>query len=284
MKDTSDVLWIILQIFCQIHQYILHSPDFHTCICVLLFWKMVSFSFKVTRRSIRISPPLKCICIPCFLQMCYSSHSALLCKASIYSFLFVVLGCLRSQVLLEEIVALLGLLHGSIELMCSRNLCLSDSSCTTNESSTYLSHILGECFAEFMALISKSLMLRLATIGQIGYPVAPPSSYSKTLPWKRKSVFIRQNSSVQMICSTEIDVLWWNYQSCSSFLLMIMMAGSIGKDIKSAVSSWEVISRGPGKQSPLYSLYGRWFPTHGTWCKNIQLSLYRYKEQHFSQI
>ena len=34
-----------------------------------LFWKMESFSFEVTSKSLMVLPPLKCICIPCLLQM-----------------------------------------------------------------------------------------------------------------------------------------------------------------------------------------------------------------------
>ena len=47
-----------------------------------------------------------------------------------------------------------------------------------------------------------------------------------------------------MICSTLIDVLKWSPWSSSSFLLMMLMAGSIGTDVKSAETSYDTIAFG----------------------------------------
>ena len=101
----------------------------------------------------------------------------------------------------------LNCIHGSIELICSKNLSLSDALFTTNVSSAYFLHILKGCSVDLMTLISKSSMQRLATIGLVGDSMAALSSCSRNLPWNRKYVFFKQNSSRLAMCSTGIYVL-----------------------------------------------------------------------------
>ena len=53
----------------------------------------------------------------------------------------------------------------------------------------------GGLVVEQMALISSSSMNSLATMGLMGEPMAALCTCSKNLPWKKKYVFLRQNSN-----------------------------------------------------------------------------------------
>ena len=72
---------------------------------------------------------------------------------------------------------------GSLLLMCSRNYSFPAESMTTQVSSTYLFQILGGYWAVLMALVSKSSIKRLATMGLMVDPIAAPWGCSKNLPW-----------------------------------------------------------------------------------------------------
>ena len=61
-------------------------------------------------------------------------------------------------------------------------------------SSTKLFQRVGGVGAVDSALISKSSMNKLATIGLMGDPIAAPFTCSKNFPWKVKYVILRQNS------------------------------------------------------------------------------------------
>ena len=134
---------------------------------------------------------------------------------------------------------------GSKLLMCSRKFSFLVESMTIKVSSTNLFHTLGGCTAELMALISKYSMKRLPAMGLMGDPVAAPCSCSKILPWNWKYMVFKQNYSRLMMCSTFMGVLVWSSGSSSNFLLMMVMADSIGTDVKSAETTYEV-THSPG--------------------------------------
>ena len=58
-----------------------------------------------------------------------------------------------------------------------------------------------------MALTSNELAVRSAMRGLIGEPMAAPWICSYYLPWKRKYVFLQQNSSRVIILGIDIEVL-----------------------------------------------------------------------------
>ena len=74
-----------------------------------------------------------------------------------------------------------------------------------------------------------------------------------------------------MICSTFMVVLVWSSGSISNFFLMMVIADSIGTDVKSAETSYEVIhSVGLSvipltccTKSPVFLIWCGDFPTNG---------------------
>ena len=88
-----------------------------------------------------------------------------------------------------------------------------------------------------MAWTSRSSINKLTTMGLIGEPIAAPSVCSQNLHWNEKYVFLRQNSSRQEMCFTVIDVLRCNSLSYSRCFFMMLTAGCIGTDVKSAFTS-----------------------------------------------
>ena len=113
-------------------------------------------------------------------------------------------------------------------LMCWRNMSFSDDSMTTKVSYTYLCEILELCSTVFYGL-SQSPPCR-------DWPLWSWWVY-QYLPWNWKNVVLRQTSSRLMISFTVMGVLWQSSWSCSSFLLMMLMAGSVGTDVKTAGTS-----------------------------------------------
>ena len=130
--------------------------------------------------------------------------------------------------------------NGSMLLMCSRNLFL----CWFYDHKTVM-HIPLQHFWRVLSCMYgsglKVLHVEVHPCGVIGDPIAAPWSCSKNLPWNWKYLVLTQNSSSLMIWSTVMDVLWWNSWYSSSYLLMMLMAGSVGTDVKSAEASYEEI-------------------------------------------
>ena len=110
-----------------------------------------------------------------------------------------------------------------------------------NVSSTNLLQKMGGCGAEFMALFSNSSIYKFATMGLMGDPTAAPSCCSKYLPWKIKYVLVRQNSSRLVIFFTDKDVLLWSSGSSSNSFLMVLMAGLMGTEVNSALTSKDIM-------------------------------------------
>ena len=71
--------------------------------------------------------------------------------------------------------------------------------------------------------------------GADGRPMAAPLICS----WKLQN--FRQNSSRLMICSTFMVVLEWSSWSSSSLLWMMLIAASMGTEVSSAETSYEVM-------------------------------------------
>ena len=86
------------------------------------------------------------------------------------------------------------------------------------------------------ALDSKASIYKLATIGLTGNPMAASSICSQNGPWNPKYVLFRQNPSSCMMFCTDIIVLCGIFMSCSSFCLIISMAGSTGTEVNSALT------------------------------------------------
>ena len=74
-------------------------------------------------------------------------------------------------------------------------------------------------------------------VGLLVSPLQLPLSAYSTFPGRKKYVFFRQNSSRLMMWSTVMLVLFFRSWSSSSCFLMMSMAGSIGIDVKSALTS-----------------------------------------------
>ena len=118
-----------------------------------------------------------------------------------------------------------------------KNLSLSADLNTAKVSSTYLFHALGGWSAGFIDWILKSCMFRLATMELMDDPMAALCSCSDNLSWKWKYVSSRQDSSRLMEWSTVINAMCWSSPSCYSFLLMTIMTGSTGTNLKAALTS-----------------------------------------------
>ena len=97
-----------------------------------------------------------------------------------------------------------------------------------NVSSTNLFHGTGGEGDVVMAWTSRSSINKLATMGLKGEPIAAPSVFSQSLPWKEKYV---------EICFMVMVVLRCNFFSSSRCSLMMLTAGCIGMDVKSALTS-----------------------------------------------
>ena len=63
----------------------------------------------------------------------------------------------------------------------------------------------------------------------------------KNLPWKAKYVLVRQYSSSLVMFFTDKDVLLWSSGSSSSNFLMVFMAGLMGTEVNSALTSKETM-------------------------------------------
>ena len=91
------------------------------------------------------------------------------------------------------------------------------------------------------ALISRFFLNKFATMGLIGEPMTAPSICSCNLPWNVKYVFLRQNSSKLEMCFTVMVVLRCKVLSSSRCFLMMSIAGSMGREVKSAFTSKDII-------------------------------------------
>ena len=129
----------------------------------------------------------------------------------------------------------------SIELRCFKKASLCDFWMMMKVSSTNLFQRVGGVGAVDSALISKSSMNKMATIGLMGDPIAAPFTCSKNFPWRVKYVVLRQNSNRQEIWFTVILVLWCRLVSSSSNFLIISIDGSIGTDVNKDSTSKDII-------------------------------------------
>ena len=57
------------------------------------------------------------------------------------------------------------------------------------------------------------------------------------LPWKRKYVFLRQHSRSVTICGMDMLILCESSGSCCSFCFTMLVEGSMGTEVKSALTS-----------------------------------------------
>ena len=135
-------------------------------------------------------------------------------------------------------------MHWSMELMCSRKLLLFAVLLNTKVSSIYLFHRLWGWGNLLRSLASKSSMYKLATMGLISESMVAPSSSSQYLSWNRKCVFFKQkllSPNRQMMLLTVLVVLCWSSLSCSRCFLMMLMAGSMGTDVNSTFTSYDMM-------------------------------------------
>ena len=63
----------------------------------------------------------------------------------------------------------------------------------------------------------------------------------KTFPGTESMWFFKQNSNRLVMCSNSMVVLLWSSGSNSSLFLMMVMADSMGTDVKNAKTSYEVM-------------------------------------------
>ena len=133
-----------------------------------------------------------------------------------------------------------NLIAGSMLLIYSRKTCLSILCWMTHVSSTNLYQYLGGLEVEWRASLSKCSMYRLATMGLTGDPITTPSTCSKNSFWNEKYVLCRQNPRRPTMCCTDNTVLSCNLSSFSKRSLILFRAGSIGTEVKSAVTLYDV--------------------------------------------
>ena len=100
---------------------------------------------------------------------------------------------------------------------------------------------MGGVGAVVSALVSRSSINKLATIGLMGDPIAAPLTCSNIFPWKVKYVVVRQNSKRQEIWFTVMVVLWCKFLSSSRSFLIIAIDGSIGTDVNNDSTSKDII-------------------------------------------
>ena len=132
-------------------------------------------------------------------------------------------------------------MHWSMELMCSRNPLLCTVLMTTKVSSTYLFHRHWGWGDVLRVLTLKSSIYRLATMGIMSKCMEASSSCTHYLPWNKEYVFLKLNSNRQMMLFTVMDVLCWSTLSCSIWSWMILMTGPMATDMKSAITSHDMI-------------------------------------------
>ena len=80
-----------------------------------------------------------------------------------------------------------------MKLMCCRNCLLYSVLWIIREPSICLSHNLGGWMVVLIALVSKSSIKRLFTMGLMEDPLSVPCTCSYYLTWKRELIFLRQN-------------------------------------------------------------------------------------------
>ena len=95
---------------------------------------------------------------------------------------------------------------------------------------------------ELRAFTSNSSMKMFAMRGLMGDPIATPWTCSQYLPWKRKDVFVRQNSSREVICGIDMLVLCGRVLSSCNLSLTICMVGWTETEVNKAFTSKEVMT------------------------------------------
>ena len=128
---------------------------------------------------------------------------------------------------------------GSCKLMWCSSCVLYSALWITRVSSTKLTQRHGGCGAVLSAFTSNSSVNRLAIRGLMGEPMAAPWTCSSYLPWKRKYVFLRQNSISVTICGMDIWVLCGSVGSCMSLCLTMLIEWSTGTKVNEAFTSYE---------------------------------------------
>ena len=132
-------------------------------------------------------------------------------------------------------------MEGSTVLMCWKNSSLCNCCWTTKVSSTYPLKIFGGFNAVLMLSVQRhpckyrpQLDIQV-TLWQLLW------FEKKTWFWNRKYVLFRQNPSSSMMLLADKMVLFGSYAYCSNLSLMTFSADATGIDVKSAVTSHEVI-------------------------------------------
>ena len=112
----------------------------------------------------------------------------------------------------------------------------------TKVPSTNLSNRCGVCGAELRAFTSNSSINRLAMEELMGEPMALPCTCSYYLHWKRKYMFLSQNSSNMMMFWMDMLVLWCSMGSCVNICCTMCMEGSTTTEVKMALISYQVLT------------------------------------------
>ena len=110
---TSGVPWTFQQMFCLTPLCILlHSPPCNTCICISPHFSSECYplSFGWTRSCLMVLAPLKCISMPCLLQMFLQlSLSPFMYGTAMYGLLLVLLYVVFLLFFLLSLVLILAL-------------------------------------------------------------------------------------------------------------------------------------------------------------------------------
>ena len=95
-------------------------------------------------------------------------------------------------------------------------------------------------------------------------PIAAPWACSYYLPWKRKYVFLRPNSSSVTICCMDMLVLWGSSGSWCNLCLSMVMKGSSGTEVKRALTSYNIITS-PGSSFTVWKFCTKYW-VFLRWC------------------
>ena len=126
---------------------------------------------------------------------------------------------------------------GSCELMCCNICWLCFASWMTKVSSTYLTHRWGGCRVELRDLTSNSSINGLEISGVIENPWQHHGPVHNTYLGRGSMCFLRQYSRSVTICCMDMLVLCGSSESCCNFCLTMSMEGSMGTEVKRALTS-----------------------------------------------
>ena len=93
------------------------------------------------------------------------------------------------------------------------------------------------------------------------------------MPWNMKYMFCRQNSNRLMMWLTVIDILCWRSLSFVNLSLMVLMAGTFGTNVKSALTSYDMMYSSCQSLVPVMCCLKS--PVLRTWCGDFPTRIFR---------